>query len=59
MNTMTVSRPLITSNAPVGAAYPYAELVDQLRRIAWQRTAAAAQEETGLRGWLRHATGWS
>ena len=59
MNTMTDSRPLITSHAPVGAGGPYAELVDQLRRIAWERTTAAAQEDTGLRGWLRHATSWS
>ena len=60
MNTTTSARPRFAcyDSAVTTAGGPYFELVDQLRRIALERTSVV-EEPAGFRGWLRHATSWN
>jgi len=59
MTTMTATRPHFHCNDVVvtlGVGGSHLDLVDDLRRTAWQRFSE--ERRSGLSGWLRTATSW-
>jgi hypothetical protein len=59
MTTMTTTRPHFHCNDVVvtlGVGGAHLDLVDDLRRTAWQHFAE--ERRSRLNGWLRSATSW-